>query len=323
MKKIIFHENSLSERGTSVAVYDYAFYARKYLDLEPVICFNINYLSHLMVVEKFAKEFELFYYQNFSEVQYLVDHKKADYFYAIKYGEPDGVLAKNTKNLVHSVFAYDPGYSHGDVFAVISEWQAIRSGHSLPVVPHMYSLDSTEEDLRDELGIPKDALVIGRHGSPETFNIPFAVESLKEILDKRKDLWMIFVNTDKKINHERCIYLGTIIDQKEKTKYINTCDAMLHARNYGETFGLAVLEFAAKNKQIISYDNFIFQNSHYLGGRNHFLYLGENCHRYSNKKELDYILENLERKNPFNTEYLKDEFSPEAVMKTFNRVFLS
>jgi hypothetical protein len=322
MKKIIFHENSLTERGTSVAVYDYAFYARQYLDLHPIVCFNAYNNSHQSAVDKFSAQFETYYYESFNEVQLLVDSVGAEYFYAIKYGEPDGIMVQNAKNLIHSVFAYDPGFAHGDVYAVVSEWQSIRSGHSFPAVPHMVDLPDTEEDMRIQLGIPKDALVIGRHGSPDTFNIPFAVESIKELLEKRKDVWVVFLNTERKIIHPRCIYLNAIIDIKEKTKYINTCDVMLHARNYGETFGLSVLEFAVKNKQIISYDNPIFQNNHYLGGRNHFLYLGNNCHRYKNKKELDYILENLERKNPFDTTYLMDQFSPKAVIETFNKVFI-
>jgi hypothetical protein len=322
MKNIIFHENSLTERGTSVAMYDYAYYAREYLDLHPIICFNINFQSHLPAIDKFSKEFESYFYEDFSEVQNLVDGRSAEYFYAIKYGEPDGALVQNAKNLVHSVFVFDPLLAHGDVFAVVSEWQSIRSGHSFPYVPHMINLPDTDQDLRDNLNIPKDAVVLGRHGAYETFNIPFAVESLKEALDSRKDLWVVFLNTIKTLEHERCIYLDITVDDVEKTKFINTCDAMIHARNYGETFGLSVLEFATKNKQIISYDNELFQNNHYLGGRNHFLYLGDNCHRYKNKKDLDYILKNIERKNPFNTLYLKDQFSPREVMNVFNKVFL-
>jgi hypothetical protein len=136
-------------------------------------------------------------------------------------------------------------------------------------------------------------------------------------------MWFLFLNTEKKIDHPRCIYLDKTIDQVEKFKFINTCDAMLHARDYGETFGLAVLEFAAANKQIITYDNEELQTSHPLGGRNHLLFLGDNCFKYKNYNELGYILMHLNRRNPFDTTYLRDNFSPKSVMKIFKEVFLS
>jgi hypothetical protein len=177
--------------------------------------------------------------------------------------------------------------------------------------------------MRSKLGIPPNALVVGRHGGYDTFNIPFVVETVKKVLNKRNDIWFVFLNTEKTIDHERCIYLDTITDIDEKVKYINSCDAMLHARDYGETFGLAVLEFAALNKQIISYDNRDLQLNHPLGGRNHFLYLKDNCFKYASEQQLGYLLMHLTRKNPFDTRYLLEEFSPESVMKRFEKVFLN
>ena len=41
------------------------------------------------------------------------------------------------------------------------------------------------------------------------------------------------------------------MDLNYKVKFINTCDAMIHARAMGETFGLAVAEFSKKNKPVI------------------------------------------------------------------------
>jgi hypothetical protein len=118
------------------------------------------------------------------------------------------------------------------------------------------------------------------------------------------------------------LYFEPIIDLHYKVQFINTCDAFLHARNYGETFGLSVLEFASKNKQIITYDNFEFQNNHPLGGRNHFLYLKGNYFSYSDKNDLDNILLNINRNNPFDTDYLNKEFSSESVIEKFNEVFI-
>ena len=38
----------------------------------------------------------------------------------------------------------------------------------------------------------------------------------------------------------------------EKEAFYRTCDAMLHARRDGETFGLAVAEFSVRNKPVIT-----------------------------------------------------------------------
>ena len=49
----------------------------------------------------------------------------------------------------------------------------------------------------------------------------------------------------------------------EKVKFINTCDALLHARHRGETFGLTIAEFMSKNKPIFTYSGSAEKN-HYL-----------------------------------------------------------
>lgn len=319
---IALHSNILSERGACVALYDYAYYCREHLNLNPIIYYNLNCDNLESSVNHFRSQFEVIGYEQFSEVQNSIDRKAINYFYAIKYGNPDGVLVNGAKNLVHSVFSHDVNLRHGEVYAVVSEWQSIKSGGQIPFVPHMLNLPECETDLREYLKIPKDAVVIGRHGAYETFNINFVVDVILKTLQKRKDIWFLFLNTEKKIDHDRCIYMDKIIDQKEKVKFINTCDAMIHARDYGETFGLAVLEFAAKNKQIISYDEEVIQNVHPLGGRNHFLFLGNNCFRYQNENQLGYLLSNITRKNPFDTSYLVDKFSPCNVMNIFSKVFL-
>lgn len=317
--KILFHENQLTERGTSVAMFDYAYYGRSLLGIEPIITYRQEN-SNPLAIQKFKGEFEVFSYSDFNEVEDYITKNYIDAFYAIKFGYNDGILSSNTKNLIHSVFCKHDEYIHGDRYAVVSEWQSLFS--NIPYVPHILNLHDTDETLREQLNIPKDALVLGRHGGYETFNIDFVVDSIKEVLEKRSDIWFLFLNTEKKLDHERAIYLNATVDLKEKTKFINTCDAMIHARDYGETFGLSVLEFAAKNKPIISYDNYELQSTHQLGGRNHFLELQDHCYKYSHKGELDNIFLHLERNINFNTGYLLDKFSPQSVMKLFEERFL-
>lgn len=323
IKKIIVHSNSLIERGGSIACYDYAYYAKRLLNLDPIVFYDLKHQSRSDTIEKFKKEFDTIGYTDFQEVQDYVDSHNVDYFYALKYGIKDNIEVKNARNLIHSVFNRNSNEFHGDVYAFISEWQSIITKRKYPFVPHMLNLPEHDRNLRSNLGIPKDALVIGRYGGKETFNIPFVVDTIIESLNQRNNLYFLFVNTPSFVNHPRCLFLDTVTDLDYKVSVINTCDAMLHARDYGETFGISILEFAAKNKQIISYDNLELQNTHPLGGRAHFMFLGRNCHKYTNASQLLTTLLELERTNPFDTTYLNELYSPERVMNQFQQVFLS
>jgi hypothetical protein len=323
LKTIIFHENQLSERGTSIALFDYAYFARKYLDINPIIVFNQNNNNDIRVIDKFKKEFKVVAYDTILDVEKIIDDYNAEYFYAIKFGIKDNIQVTNSNVLIHSVFNSNPSEIHGDKYAVISEWLSDKFNNVIPYVPHMLNLSLTNNNFRNELNISDDMVVIGRYGANNTFNIEFVYNSILDILNKRKDVVFLFVNTNQHVLHERCLYFDSIVDLYYKTKFINTCDVFLHARDYGETFGLSVLEFASKNKQVISYDNYQLQNKHPLGGRNHFLFLGDNCFKYTNKFDLDLILSNITRINKFDTYYLNEEFSPINVMNKFNEVFLS
>jgi hypothetical protein len=317
MIKIAFHGNPLNERGTAVAIYDYAFYGREYFNFEPVIIYNSNHEYNAdIAIQRFAKQFETIPYNNFNELESIIDYTAADYFYVIKFGTISDEIVSNSKNLVHSVYVSDPQHVHGHRYATVSEYQSSLSNFSIPYVPHMiYPIDENET-LREQLGIPMSAIVLGRYGGWDTFDVPFIWESILHSLEQRNDLWYIFLNTPREISHSRCIFLDKIVDPKEKTKFVNTSDFMIHGGYRGETFGLAILEFAIRNKNIIVFDNF-------YGGRNHHLYLGDNCFRYNSKDSLNNILLNIEKKNYFNTEYLIEKYNPKTVMNKFVEVFLN
>lgn len=315
--EMIFHENKLSPTGTSVALYDYAYFCREYLGINPIIVSPKAELHEAL--DKFKKEFNVLLYDNIQDIQKLIDSKNIENFYSIKFGVKDNLFFKNCRNLIHAVFFCHFCHYHGDVYAFVSEYMSVFKDNNIPYVPHMINLPQHDENLKNELNIPEDAIVVGRYGSYDTFNINFVKEV---VINKSSKIYFLFANTEKFCDNPNVIFIKPIIDLYEKVKFINTCDAMLHARDYGETFGLAVLEFACKNKQIISYDNESLQNKHYLGGRNHFMFLGNNCHKYKNKEELENIINNLDKKNPFDTNYLNDKFSPKNVINKFKEVFL-
>ena len=318
---MIFHENELNERGTSVALYDYAYYCREFLNIKPIIV--VKNIKNKTILNKFNDQFEVVNYTDKSEVQKIIDTRDIKNFYAIKFGLNDGTQFQNCRNLIHAVFFCDPINYHGDVYAYVSKYMTLFKNNKIPYVPHMINLPNHDKNLREELFIPKDSIVIGRYGGYDTFDLEFVKSCVKKTIEKRSNIYFLFANTEVFYSHDRCLFIDPIIDLDKKVEFINTCDAMLHARSYGETFGLAVLEFACKNKQIITYDNEQLQNSHFLGGRNHFVYLNNNCYKFKDENDLLDILINIEKNNPFDTYYLNDMFSPKNVIEKFKEVFLS
>lgn len=261
--KIAFFINRLTVRGVEVATYDYADCNETILGNESIIICNteFNNSNHdnqgcESAIKKFKDRFQNRYYEcsTMVEVDKILQKEKVDIFYVQKGGDFDGKISKVCKNAIHVVFsAYQP---HGDVYACISKWLSKYNNPKLnpPYVPYMVRLSDTKEDLRQELSIPKDAIVFGRHGGYDSFDIIFAKEAIIEIAQIRKNCYFLFLNTEKFCNLPNVIFLPANADMIYKTKFINTCDAMLHARLRGETFGLACAEFSIKNKPIITWN---------------------------------------------------------------------
>jgi hypothetical protein len=111
------------------------------------------------------------------------------------------------------------------------------------------------------------------------------------------------------------IFLEGTEDMVKKRMFINSCDAMIHARERGESFGLSCGEFAFCEKPVITYG---LSNE-----RNHLDVLGEKAIVYNNRIELYNILKGF-NKNKYdmkNNGYLF--YTPENIIKIFRDVFLS
>ena len=144
---------------------------------------------------------------------------------------------------------------------------------------------ATQRCLRELYDIPESACVLGRFGGFDTWNLPFANEVIHDILLRRDDIWFIFASTPNLINHERVIYLDPLITDDSRQEFINTCDAMLHCRWEGETFGLACAEFLASGKPIITWSQ--------SRERNHILLADRACLFYHDQKSLFNLLESI------------------------------
>lgn len=313
MKTIGLHANGLDDRGNSTVIYDYARAIKEHLGHEVVI--TSNRTKSISVEERFA-EFKVDLYDDVADLPSIIDRNKIDTLYMTKAGNVDGICPANCRTAIHCVF--DMREQHGTVYAGVSEWLAKFFGKD-KWVPHIIDVPQISGDMRDELGIPKDALVFGRHGGKEQFNVPFVPAVINSVLNTRPDVWFVFLNTNKFIDHPRVKFIPFIPSKEGKTKFINTCDAMLHARADGETFGLAVAEFSALNKPVITYDA-----DYWWYMKAHLDMLGEKALKYRNGEELFFILTQITKSyiNDTNWDCYSKRFSPKEVITQFNQVFL-
>lgn len=271
--RIGFLDNQINERGGTLQVYLYAKYAREFLGhstavLYPAIRYmydesswtrNKNiWLSFLL--PRYRKKIKVSYDQGMADrivrdgtelhqIDLDGDFSRFDAIYHYKHGFIDRFRPRGSKYWVHAVaIASQP---HGDRYAAISNWLGRRCG--VPFVPLMVECPDTVENLRKQLGIPEDAVVFARYGGRNTFDIPWVWDVIAETLAQSKNIFFLFANTDIKFRHERLFDLPTIYDSVEKRKFINTCNAMLHAREGGESFGIACGEFALAHKPVLTY----------------------------------------------------------------------
>jgi hypothetical protein len=314
--KIAFHSNQLSLRGTEVALYDYAHYNEHLLGNSSIIVTPRQAYGHNeLSARKFAARFPVIGYEGLEELEQILASHNVDALYCIKSGQNDGIVSSRRKTLVHSVFGYcEP---HGDVYAYVSDWLSrYASGGTYPAVPHIVSPLPILGNLRSELGIPNDAIVFGRHGGSDSFDIPFAQIVVQELARQCENLFFLFLGTDQFCApHPRIIHLPATADLNAKSKFINSCDAMLHARTSGETFGLAIAEFSTLNKPVLTYSE--------SNERAHIDILGERALYYKDPGTLTHQLLSFRPQPTRNWRVYAEAFTPELVMKRFKEVFLT
>jgi hypothetical protein len=291
-----FFVRHFTERGTEVAVYDYAKYNEEILNNKSyIICFtqetqkNIGFPIERYSYNKFDSRFQMIEISNISEMSMVIKNYNLSVFYTQTYGGGNDVyqfnnsnIWENCKTIKHCVF--DTTYPESDFYISISAMLNIKNNTTIPVIPYIVDLPINHEDLRSELQIPKEATVFGRHGGMDQFDIAIAHEAIKEYINLDTNCYFLLMNTAKFYEHPRIIYLDRNLDLNYKVKFINTCDVMIHARGMGETFGLAVAEFSVKNKPIITCN---------CGDLEHIQILGDKAILYNSKEELLDIFKNI------------------------------
>ncbi len=314
--KVAFHSRILTERGSEGAMLDYARLNRSVLGNESILCLpNRPEFAANPLLKKWQEEFVVTQYTDKNDLGRKLKKEAVEVLYLTKPGLFDGFLVPGVKNCVHAQFLCDE--FHGDAYAYLSSWMSrVMTGREGSFVPFYVPRFVSEEDLRGKLGIPIGAKVFGRHGAFDTFNIPFARRAIEEHARHRPADHFVFLNTEPIRGTEKLRnvhYLAPTIDPEEKAQFLATCDAMLHARWHGETFGLAVGEFAALGKPVITFGE--------SRERAHLEMLGSAALLYRNRNELRRILENFQPHRAAGTEY-DQHADPSLVMRVFQQKFL-
>jgi hypothetical protein len=329
-KKVAFYSPHLSVRGTEVAMYDYAHYNETILGNTSIIIHEpTDHRNDATAVQKFKSRFPVFGIESFTasagfsnraefvnnRLNTVLAEQSCDAIYIIKGGWNDGLQPTACKSLIHCIATPPASEKHGDVYAYGSYWLSDHcSQGTLPAVPYMVDLPDVDGNLRSELGIPDTAIVFGRNGGSDSFDIQWAKYVVSEVVNAKPDVYFLFQNTDKFYDHPRVIHLPMNADLVYKTKFINSCDAMLHARDIGESFGLACGEFSIRNKPVITWSG--------SKERNHIYILGDRGMYYSNPQELFDLLMNFSKPSPSEDLNCYREYNPSTIMKIFDQVFL-
>jgi len=305
---ILFVENQFGLRGTSVALYDYAHYNESILG-------NVSYVaapadSDMAAKQKFVDRFgdRVLLYEDFQSFSNTVaDLYSIDYAYIIKSGYVDGKTISGAKNLIHAVFVGTE--LHGNVYVAVSSWLGDKYG--IGCLPHIVSLPTyVDADFRSQLGIPEEAKVFGRYGGYNQFDIPYLSDAIQDAAEK--GAYFLLMNTAPlRASHPNILYLSPETDLNIKAAFINTCDAMIHGRTEGETFGLAVAEFLHQNKPVIA--NWECRDRH------HIELMGDYGMYYRNCDDLKSLLNGFEKRD-YNVKHLVDQFKPEVIMNKFKKL---
>lgn len=309
MKKIGFYSNQLSLRGTEVALYDYAHYNETILNNYSEIFTLPN--TDLTALNKFSNRFKVTI-ASFSKIEKYLISNNFDFLYVIKSGNIDGVVSYKVPTIVHCVFPYNE--PHGYKYIYVSEWlcDVFNYDYKDHLLPHICKKPhNTKETLKNKLNLLESDVIFGFHGGSFEFSIPFVHEVVKELDKTNKNIKFIFLNVSKFTDSDNCFFIKGTSDNEFKQKFINTCDALLHARYSGDTFGLSVAEFSLSNKPTIAYK--------YPEASGHIDILKDKGIYYENKLEFLNILINfksIKKQNNYHEPYLK--YNPLRVMNIFN-----
>ena len=316
MLKVGFYLRELNFRGIANSIFIFAKTNQTILRNKSIIFYNSTALDNKTeAIKKFKKTFKTIKVSSLSELEKINKNLKLDYVYFQRDGAKDEIV-NNSKNIIHAVFPQNPFQHHGSKYAFISRWLSKTcSNNKFPFVPLPVELLKNNQNLRNKLKIPKNAKVFGYHGGETSFDLIFVRDAIKKVVKQNNNIYFLFMNIKKFFNHKKAIFIKGTFNQTQKVKFINTCDAMLHARSLGESFGLSCAEFAIKNKPILTYG--------YCRQRAHFEICKNNIIPYYSYKDLNTKILNFNKNKKYISSNLKNELSEKKTIKIFKKIFLN
>ena len=323
-----FHTNQIGERGTEVAVYDYALANMNKFGNNSIIFSPYNAVKNIAVLKKFQSKFKVSLYEDVDEFYEKTRELKIDLCYYIKSGENDGLLSPYCKNVVHAVF--NRSEPHGDRYAYISRWLSIKASRDEEnYVPHIISIENCNKSIRDKYDPAARKKIFGCYGGENSFDIWYAVAIVILLANINNKFLFFFMNIKLKpkakllkfllkraLRKKTVIFFKTEVGDEAKSKFINTCDVMLHARKAGESFGIAIGEFSIHGKPIITCNNVLIKD------RCHLEILKNKGNYYCGP--LTFLMKVLKATSKYKVSNVYQlEYNVDTVMKRFQKVFFS
>ena len=327
--KIAFFAKHFTERGTDKTTYDYADFNESILKNESIIiCFSDLILqkkglakNNDKVKKKYQERFKLIEILQIEDLETIIKKYKITHFFVQSHGFHRDIFKFNNKKIWgNCVTIYQCAFGpmarqSSKKRLVVGDYLNKRYKKEIPVLSPIVRKHKYLGNLRDKYNIPFHAEVIGRHGGKDTFDINFVKDAIIEVVQNNKNIYFLFLNTRRFSNHKNIIFINTFLNDKELNAFIDTCDAMIHGRKDGETFGLAPAEFSAANKPVITFN--------LSKDREHIKILNEKAILYQDKEDLINIFKNFSNiKNSRIDWNGYRDYEPENVMKKFKRLCL-
>jgi hypothetical protein len=308
--RVGFFTSQIDVRGTCVALYDYALYNEELLMNSSLIITDARAqgASDDIAVKKFRNRFRIAYISSLEELKSV----PIDVLYLITYGKESELFNSRTtypfKLLVHCVF--DMSEPHGDAYFGVSSAVAKKYGRT-EYLPHMIGLQkNTRANARAEYRIPPTALVFGRYGGVDTFNIEFCKRVISRVVRSHRDIYFFLGNVERFDTHPQIVYPPLLCDSAEKSRFIATCDAYIECGTLGHSFGLAIGEFAVADRSIILYKGTVWNTAHYE-------ILGDSGIYFSNEEEFEAVITTF---TPRNARDKYAPYTPSVVMSEFAKL---
>lgn len=255
------------------------------------------------------------------ELDALVSSTRADAVYSVQAGDPQWGFAHPTtaKLLVHAVF--DGSQPRGYSFATVSS--VVNRAEGVPVVPNIVNradMVTAGKPLREELGIAHSARVFCRHGGTTTFNVDYARQAVCNHAKTHPEDVFLLKSTGPvpcEAALPNIIHLPYSNNHDTLALFLQACDACIHARMDGETFGSAIAECSAIGIPVITASN--------IQPAFHLSVLGSHAILYSDQPSLQRVLETFDARSLISKREerraLYSEFFPEQVLLAFLKEF--